>query len=197
VNITPRDDPFELFNDWFNKARKNKKIEDATAMSLATATKEGMPSVRMVLLKKMDERGFIFYTNLESRKSKELFENPWASVCFYWPPLGRQIRITGGVEQVADSVADEYFAVRPRQSQIGAWASQQSRLMKSPSELVKNVAKMALKFPLKKIPRPPFWSGFRIIPYSFEFWQDKAFRLHERVLYTKEKDSWKRVWLFP
>lgn len=197
MTIPQRDNPFDLFNEWFDKAKKNKKIEEATAMSLATSTPGGMPNVRLVLLKKVDNEGFTFYTNIDSQKGRELLANPLAALCFYWPPLGKQIRIQGNVKLIPEAVSDAYFATRSRQSQVGAWASSQSQPMKGPWELKKNVAKFMAKYSILKIPRPPYWQGFKIIPHRFEFWKERTFRLHERLRYDRSNDTWEKTWLFP
>ena len=166
-------------------------------MALATSTPTGLPSVRMVLLKNVDERGFVFYTNLESRKSGEIKQNPHVALCFYWMALKRSVRIEGRVEEVSKEEADTYFASRPRDSQLGAWASKQSREMSSKAELVKDVALYAAKFLGRDVPRPPFWSGWRVVPHRIEFWEDGAFRIHERDVFIKEGDNWKRITLYP
>ena len=189
-------DPLTLFNAWLDDAR-HCGMDEPTATALATADAEGHPSVRMVLLKHADERGFVFYTNLESAKAADLKANPRAELCFYWNPLGRQVRITGPVERVSDAEADAYFATRPRLSQIGAWASAQSRPMKGYFELEQACAKVALRFSLGAVPRPHFWSGYRVVPERIEFWKLKPFRRHERTLYTREHGAWKEQWLYP
>jgi pyridoxamine 5'-phosphate oxidase len=189
-------DPLAQFNTWLDDAKRS-GMDEPTALALATADAQGRPSVRMVLLKHADERGFVFYTNLESAKAANLQANPRAELCFYWNPLGRQVRITGSVELVSDAEADAYFATRPRLSQIGAWASQQSRPMQGYFELEKACAMVALRYPFGAVPRPPFWSGYRVVPERIEFWKQKPFRRHERVLYTREHGAWKEQWLFP
>lgn len=168
-------------------------------MALATCDASGQPSLRMVLLKGHGPEGFVFYTNLESRKGGELLSNPKAALCFHWMPLERQVRIQGRVEPVSDDEADAYFASRPRDSRIGAWASDQSRPMKGVRDLEKNVARMAVRFHVGHIPRPAHWSGFRVIPDLVEFWQAKPFRLHERIQYTRtgDGDAWRVARLFP
>jgi len=197
--ITNTDNPLFLFSDWFEQA-KQAEINEPTAVTLATASKGGRPSARMVLLKQHDENGFVFYTNLESRKGEELQENPFAALLFHWKSLKRQIRIEGPVEPVLESEAEAYFATRDRGSQIGAWASDQSRPMSGRFELEKNIAKFAAKFGVGAIPKPAHWSGFRLRPDYFEFWDDGKFRLHERIVYKRETDAneaWDMERLFP
>lgn len=185
------------FQQWLDEAAKS-EINDPNAMSLATVDAHGMPSVRMVLLKHADEAGFVFYTNLGSQKASELKNNPQAAVCFHWKSLQRQVRVQGRVEPVSDAEADAYFASRARDSRIGAWASKQSQPMQGRFELEKRVAEKALRFNIGEIPRPPFWSGFRIIPSTLEFWKAGAFRLHDRQRYVRQPDgSWAGDTLFP
>lgn len=189
--------PFELFRTWLADAEKTEP-NDPNAMSLATVGEEGMPSVRMVLLKGFDEAGFVFYTNLASQKGRELAAHPKAALCFHWKTLKRQVRVEGLVTPVSEAEADAYFASRARDSRIGAWASKQSQAMQGRFELEQRVAKYALKFNIGTIPRPPFWSGFRIAPQKIEFWRDKPFRLHERNLYVRQADGrWETATLFP
>jgi pyridoxamine 5'-phosphate oxidase len=177
-------DPLVRFQDWMREALTHEP-EDANAMTLATATPDGTPSARIVLLKAADERGFVFYTNVESRKGNELAANARAALLFHWKSLGRQIRIEGGVERVADAEADAYYATRPRISRLGAWASDQSRVLPERAELERRLAAFEAKYPGDDIPRPPNWSGFRIVPERFEFWQNMPFRLHDRTVYTR------------
>lgn len=189
-------DPFVLFQEWMQEAEKHEP-NDPNAMALATATPDGRPSVRMVLLKGWDERGFVFYTNLESRKGGELEANPHASLCLHWKSLRRQIRIDGPVEPVTDAEADAYFATRARGSQIGAWASRQSRPLTGRFELEKRIAEYAAKFGLGAVPRPSHWSGFRLLPEAIEFWADRTFRLHERAVFRMLDGRWQSEQLFP
>ena len=190
------DEPIELFKTWLEEA-KAAEIKEPTAMSLSTVSADGKPEVRMLLLKGVDESGFVFYTNLGSPKAKSLKANPFVALCFYWMPLGKQVRVTGPVVPVSDEEADEYFASRPRLSQLGAWASRQSQEMGGYFELEAEVAKTALRFGVGKVPRPPFWSGFRLEPETIEFWKEKPFRRHERILYKQSPQGWTSQWLFP
>lgn len=190
------DEPIQLFKSWLEEA-KAAEIKEPTAMSVATVSPEGKPEVRMLLLKGVDDHGFVFYTNLGSPKAKSIQANAAVSLCFYWMPLGKQVRVTGSVVPVSDQEADEYFASRPRLSQLGAWASRQSQEMGGYYELEAEVAKVALRFGVGKVPRPPFWSGFRLVPETIEFWKEKPFRRHERVLYRKGSQGWTSQWLFP
>jgi pyridoxamine 5'-phosphate oxidase len=193
------DDPYALFRSWFAEAGEAEP-EDPNAMALATADARGVPSVRMVLLKGADQRGFVFYTNLESRKGEQLLANPNAALVMHWKSLRRQVRVEGAVEQVSDAEADEYFHSRPRGSQIGAWASQQSRPLTGRWELERRVAEYTARFAIGTIPRPGHWSGFRILPRRIEFWQDRPFRLHDRIVFTPAEGGgggWATSRLYP
>jgi len=189
-------DPIARFHEWFAEARAAEP-HDPTAMSLATVGADGRPSVRMVLLKHADNRGFVFYTNLQSPKSTALEANPFAALCIHWPKLERQVRVDGPVEPVAPDEADAYFATRPRLSQLGAWASRQSQPMAGRFELERAVALAAARFPIGAVPRPPHWSGWRVVPRQIEFWQQRAFRHHDRQRFTRDGDVWRDQWLFP
>jgi len=189
-------DPIVRFREWLAEAEQTEPT-DPTAMALATATADGVPSVRMVLMRGLDERGFVFYTNLESRKGLELDANPNAALVFHWKSLGRQVRIEGPVAPVEAAEADAYFASRARGSQIGAWASDQSRPMESRRGLEKSVAKFAAKFGVSRVPRPDHWSGYRVAPAHIEFWREGRFRLHERIAYHRTDDGWTTRRLYP
>lgn len=189
------DDPLAVFQHWLDEAWKGEP--NAHAMTLATSAPDGRPSARVVLLKGLDTRGFVFYTNLESRKSTELAANPHAALCFMWKSLNRQVRVEGPVELVGDDEADAYFATRPRDSQIGAWASDQSRPLDSRAELERRVEAFSRRFGESAVPRPAYWSGFRVLPQRIEFWQERPFRLHDRDLFTRVGDRWRRERLFP
>jgi pyridoxamine 5'-phosphate oxidase len=177
-------DPFAKFQEWMTEAWSHEP-EDANAMTLATATPDGIPSARTVLLKGADDRGFVFYTNIESRKGEELAANTHAALLFHWKPQARQVRIEGRVERVTDAEADAYFATRARISRLGAWASDQSRVLPERAQLEQRLAAFEAKYPGEDIPRPPDWSGYRVIPDRFEFWQGMEFRLHDRTVYTQ------------
>jgi len=196
MTITTSKDPIAVFNKWFAEAEAAEPV-NPNAMTLATCTVDGRPSARMVLLKDVTDRGFTFYTNLTSRKGTELAKNPLAALCFYWKTLARQVSIEGPVEAVDDAEADEYFASRSRMSRIGAWASKQSRPMTGRFELEKRVAEYTAKFHVGAVPRPSFWSGFRVVPKTIEFWQEHQFRLHQRVLYTRAVEGWRMETLYP
>ncbi len=189
-------DPFELFAAWFAEAEAGEPGLPS-AMCLATADGDGALSARMVLLKGADERGFVFYTNMESRKSDELNVNPRAALCFYWATLNRQVRMEGRTEAVSDAEADAYFASRKRDSQIGAWASPQSRPLASRAELERRFADFSDKFGDDPVPRPSFWSGYRLVPDWFEFWRQGASRLHDRLAFTRSAGGWTRQRLNP
>lgn len=188
-------EPLAPFERWFAEALAAER--DAHAMILATANRDGLPSARAVLLKGLDLRGFVFYTNLESRKSLELGANPQAALCFLWKSLRRQVRVEGPVEAVSADEADAYFASRPRDSRIGAWASDQSRPLASRAALERRVDDFARRFGEAEVPRPPFWSGFRVAPQRVEFWQERPSRLHDRWLFVREGGEWRRERLYP
>ncbi len=191
-------DPFLLFTHWLAEARKSEP-NDPNAMALATSDDDGLPDVRMVLLKDVDGDGFVFYTNLESAKGLQLKANPQAALCFHWKSLRRQVRVRGSITSVSDAEADAYFASRARDSRIGAWASAQSRPLEDRFALEKSVASHAMKFGLGEVPRPPFWSGFRLMPTRIEFWRDKPFRLHDRIVFERVngKAPWLTTKLYP
>ena len=190
-------EPFARFLEWMSEAWTHEP-DDANAMTLATTTPDGLPSARIVLLKGADARGFVFYTNMQSRKAEELAANAHAALLFHWKPLGRQVRIEGRVEHVTDAEADAYFATRPRVSRLGAWASDQSRVLSDRAQLESRLAQYEAKYPGEDIPRPPHWSGYRVIPEKFEFWQNMPFRLHDRTTYIKAANGgWVVGKLFP
>jgi pyridoxamine 5'-phosphate oxidase len=189
-------DPYALFAEWMAEATKTEP-NDPNAMCLATATPDGRPAARMVLLKGQDARGFVFYTNLESRKGEDLAANPQAALCFHWKTLQRSVRVEGCVEAVSAEEADAYYASRARGSRIGAWASRQSRPLEGRWALEKAVAEYTLKFGLGEIPRPQHWSGFRVLPARIEFWRDMPFRLHERRVFHRDQEGWREEMLYP
>lgn len=192
----PENDPITRFVEWFEKAKASEP-DLPSAVSLATVGADGQPSLRMVLLKHVDDQGFVFYTNLESRKGAELAANPRAALLFHWKSLKRQIRIEGPAEAVSDAEADAYFASRDRGAQLGAWASDQSRPMAGRFDLEKRVAKFTAQFGVGAVQRPPFWSGFRIAPHRMEFWSEGKFRLHEREQFVRDGAEWRVERLFP
>ncbi len=193
------DDPIAQFNSWLEEAQESEP-NDPNAVSLATADADGAPSLRVVLLKRADADGFVFYTNFESRKGRELLANPRAALGFHWKSLRRQVRVEGAVSQVPDEVADSYFASRDRGSRIGAWASKQSRPLDTPHALEREVAKFTAKFGLGEVPRPAHWGGFSLAPLRIEFWRSGAFRLHDRLVYSRDDTTlsqWRTERLFP
>ncbi|MBT3660748.1 MAG: pyridoxamine 5'-phosphate oxidase [Rhodospirillaceae bacterium] len=190
------DEPIELFRSWLKEAEDAEPI-NPNAMTLATVDAEGRPSARMVLLKDVDEKGFVFYTNLASRKADDLGVNLNAALCFYWKTLAKQVRVEGAVAPVSDVEADEYFASRAKLSQLGAWASKQSQPLEGRMALEKRVARYTAKFNIGTVPRPEFWSGFRIAPIRIEFWKEEAFRLHDRTVYLRDGEGWTTEKLYP
>ncbi|HYS45288.1 MAG TPA: pyridoxamine 5'-phosphate oxidase [Rhizomicrobium sp.] len=196
--IDPRPDPFDLFHNWMKQA-ESAEPGDPNAMALATLGADGMPNVRMVLLKGADANGFVFYSNSESIKGGELANNPKAAINFHWKSLRKAVRAQGTVAQVSDAEADAYFASRPKDSQIGAWASPQSRAMEGRWVFEKRLAEYGLKYGLTKVPRPPYWTGWRITPLRIEFWRDRPFRLHDRLVYVRDNEAapWRTERLFP
>jgi pyridoxamine 5'-phosphate oxidase len=196
LNPIEGDDPFALFKTWLASAHKA-EISDANAMALATCDAQKMPNVRIVLIKSFDQEGFSFYTNLKSVKAVELICNPQASGCFHWKSLARQVRVRGRVVPISDTQADDYFSTRPQISKIGAWASRQSSFLANREELERAVDGIKARFENQKIPRPPYWSGFLLVPSEIEFWCSGEFRLHERVRFEKVEDGWTRQHLYP
>jgi len=198
AELPQANDPFSLFLGWLAEAARSEP-NDPNAMALATADADGRPDVRMVLLKDVSENGFVFYTNEESRKGRQIGANPSAALCFHWKSLRRQVRVAGPVAQVAEEEADAYFATRARDSQIGAWASQQSRPLAGRFELEGRIAAFAARYALSAPPRPPYWGGFRLLPLRIEFWRDRPFRLHDRLEYTRDDPGqpWRTARLYP
>lgn len=194
--IAQVDEPLRLFADWFAEAEAS-EISDANAIILSTATPGGVPSSRTVLLKEWDEKGFVFYTNFDSRKGEELATNPVAALLFYWKSQRRQVRIEGPVVPVAAEEADAYFASRPRDSQLGAWASDQSRPLTERQVFLDRLADLRIRYEGTHVPRPPHWSGFRVAPARIEFWQELPFRYHDRLVFTRDGDGWVSGRLFP
>ena len=196
--FTTADEPLRLFAAWLTDATASEP-RDPTAMTLATVDADGLPNARMVLLKGADERGFVFYTNMDSQKGQELGAHPQAALVFYWKSSNRQVRVRGTVEQVSNAEADAYFASRPKQAQIGAWASKQSAPLESRLAFEKAVALYAAKYAIGTVPRPPNWSGYRIVPLSIEFWQERPFRLHDRIAFSRDQPgaAWSKTRLYP
>jgi len=197
-DFTDADEPLRLFDAWFADARASEPA-DPDAMALATVDRDGLPNVRMVLLKGFDERGFVFYTNQDSQKGRELADRAAAGAVFHWKSLRRQVRLRGLVERVADAEADAYFATRARLSQIGAWASKQSAPLESRLAFEKAVALATARYAVGQVPRPPFWGGYRLVPHVMEFWHDRPYRLHDRVEFRRAApgDAWTRTRLYP
>jgi pyridoxamine 5'-phosphate oxidase len=197
-DFTEADEPMRLFAAWLEDATQSEP-RDPTAMTLATVDRDGLPDARMVLLKSADTHGFVFFTNTESQKGQELAATPKAALVFHWKSLNRQVRVRGIVERVTDAEADAYFATRPKQAQIGAWASQQSRPLESRLAFEKAIAINAAKYALGNVPRPSYWSGYRIVPSSIEFWHDRPFRLHDRIVFKRAEPgaAWSKTRLYP
>ena len=194
--INSSNNPFSLFKEWFDEAQKN-EINDANAMNLSTISKSNFPSSRMVLLKDFDDRGFVFYTNIKSKKGNDIINNPNVSLNFHWKSITKQVRIEGKAISVSDKEADEYFNSRPKESRIGAWASNQSSKMNNREDLIEKYNFYKIKFKEDSIPRPDYWSGFRVVPRLIEFWQDMPFRLHDRLEFIKINNKWETKKLFP
>jgi pyridoxamine 5'-phosphate oxidase len=197
-DFTERQEPFKLFGEWLKEAEAS-EVNDPNAVALATVDEDGLPNVRMVLLKGFDSNGFVFYTNFESRKGQEILGQKKAAMCFHWKTLRRQVRLRGPIEIVSDEEADAYFKTRARGSRIGAWASKQSRPLESRFALEKAVAEYTARYAIGEIPRPPYWSGFRIRPVSIEFWKDQKFRLHDRIEFRRQTPDgeWEKVRMYP
>lgn len=195
-DFTAADEPLGLFAAWLAEAVKSEP-NDPNAMALATVDPDGLPDVRMVLLKGFDTHGFVFYSHINSAKGRELAANPKAALLFHWKSLRRQVRVRGNVSRVTDAEADAYFATRPKQSQIGAWASKQSEPLESRMAFEKSIALNAAKYGLSEVPRPAGWSGWCITPQAIEFWHDRPFRLHDRILFTRDGGSWRKTRLYP
>ena len=198
--IPKNPDPIVTFQQWFDeaKARQDDTFHEPTSVTLCTMGADGTPDGRITLLKGVDDRGFVIYTNLGSKKAQDLIAHPRATLVFYWMPLDKQVRVTGDVERVSDAEADAYFASRPKQSRIGAWASKQTQPLEGRFELEKRVAKYAAKYAFGTVPRPEFWSGFRVVPARIEFWQKQDFRLHERLEYHRNAHGgWNMQYLYP
>lgn len=197
-DFTAAEEPFALFSEWLNEAFKSEPA-DGNAMTLATVDKDGMPDARMVLLKGFDADGFVFYSHIDSAKGRELTDRPKAALVFHWKSLRRQVRIRGHVETVTSEEADAYFATRPKQAQLGAWASKQSHPLESRFAFEQQIAKYAAKYMIGEVPRPPGWSGWRIVPVQIEFWHDRPYRLHDRIVFTRAtaQDAWTKTRLYP
>ena len=197
-DFTAADEPFALFEAWLNEAIKSEP-NDPNAMALATVDPEGLPDVRMVLMKGFDTEGFVFYSHIASQKGRELAANPKAALLFHWKSLRRQVRIRGNVTPVTDAEADAYFATRPKQAQIGAWASKQSEALESRFAFEQAIAKVAAKYIISEVPRPPGWSGWRITPVRIEFWHDRPFRLHDRIEFRRDAagQPWSKTRMYP
>ncbi|BAT61591.1 pyridoxine/pyridoxamine 5'-phosphate oxidase [Variibacter gotjawalensis] len=197
-DFTQADEPMALWETWFAEAKKSEPA-DPNAMAVATVDADGLPNLRMVLLKGVDARGFVFYTNTESQKGRELGAHPKAALLFHWKSLTRQVRIRGAVERVSDEEADAYFATRPKLSQIGAWASQQSRPLETRMAFEKAIAVTTAKYAVSSVPRPAYWTGFRVVPTVMEFWHDRAFRLHDRIEFRRADigAAWAKQRLYP
>ncbi len=197
MSIPKEPDPYTLFAAWFDEAKQCAAIADPDAMILSTVDRDMLPDSRVVLLKDFSSEGFVFFTNLTSAKSRELGEIPKAALNFHWMPLEKQVRVRGAVEPVSEAEADEYFAHRPKQSQIGAWASKQSQPYTERLEFERRIAKYSAKYAIGKVPRPPFWSGFRVVPSHIEFWLKQPYRLHDRLRYTLVEGAWHHDRLYP